>query len=50
MALACLHAAYALSQDSNLWPIVVILTAPLACLYLAGLLGLRFLHARVLPG
>lgn len=49
MGLACLHAVYALSQDSNLWPIVVILTAPVACFYLAGLLGLRFLQARSLP-
>lgn len=50
MGLACLHAAYALSQDSNLWPIMVILTAPLACAYLAGLLGLRLVQVRMLPG
>jgi uncharacterized membrane protein len=50
MSLAALHAGYALSQGSNLWPILIILGAPVACLYLAGLFGLRSLQDRLLPG
>lgn len=34
---ACAHAAFALAAGSNLWPIVLILVAPLAVVYLGGL-------------
>lgn len=37
MGAAAVHAILALSQGSNLWPIVVILVAPLALAYLSGL-------------
>jgi hypothetical protein len=33
---------YALAQDSNLWPMVFILFAPLGTLYLAALLVIRW--------
>ena len=33
---AGLHAALALGQSSNLWPIMLILTAPLGLVYLSG--------------
>lgn len=36
---------FALAQDSNLWPLPFILFAPLGCLYLLGLLGLRAARA-----
>lgn len=36
-----IHAAIAFMAQSNLWPLMVILLSPLACLYLIGLLGAR---------
>jgi hypothetical protein len=45
MVPATAHAAVALAAQSNLWPIVVILTAPFAFLYLAGLLIARWIAA-----
>ena len=44
MAPAALHAVFALSAGSNLWPIVFIFTAPLGFLYLALLFALRWLR------
>jgi hypothetical protein len=41
------HAALALAAGSNIWPIVVIFTAPLAVLYLAALLLARGVAAAV---
>ncbi|MFW6076181.1 MAG: hypothetical protein ACOC71_00380 [Hyphomicrobiales bacterium] len=41
MALLVVHAAIAFLAQSNLWPLLVILTAPLACLYLLALFGAR---------
>ncbi len=35
---AALHAVFALSQASNLWPIMIVLTAPLGAVYLAAIL------------
>jgi hypothetical protein len=43
MAPAFAHAAYALAAGSNLWPIVVVLSAPFLFLYLCGLAAVRFL-------
>jgi hypothetical protein len=37
---AVLRSLYALSQDSNLWPLVFVLFAPLGTLYLAVLLSM----------
>ena len=44
MAPAVLHAVFALSAGSNLWPLVFIFTAPLGFLYLALLFALRWLR------
>jgi hypothetical protein len=41
MSLLVIHAAIAFAAQSNLWPLLVILTAPLACLYLIALFGAR---------
>lgn len=41
MALLVIHAAVAFVAQSNLWPLLVILTAPLACLYLLAIAGAR---------
>lgn len=41
MGLLIAHALYALSAASNLWPLMVILAAPFACLYLIALLIAR---------
>ncbi len=35
------HAAIAFLAQSNLWPLMVILAAPLACIYLLALVGAR---------
>jgi len=43
MAPLVVHAALAFLAQSNLWPLLVILTAPLACLYLIALSGVRAL-------
>lgn len=43
MSLLVVHAAIAFAAQSNLWPLLVILTAPLACLYLVVLFGARYL-------
>jgi hypothetical protein len=37
MAVLVVHAAVAFMAQSNLWPLMVILTAPLFCIYLIGL-------------
>ena len=42
---AVVHAASALQAGSNLWPIVVIFTAPFAFLYLCGLAATRWVIA-----
>jgi hypothetical protein len=42
---AVIHAAFALLAGSNLWPIVVIFTAPFAFLYLCGLAATRWVIA-----
>jgi hypothetical protein len=39
---ALLHAMTALAAGSNIWPVVFILFSLLACLYLSGLLALKF--------
>ena len=44
MAPAAVHAVLALNAGSNLWPILVIFAAPIGFLYLAALLGLRWLR------
>lgn len=41
MAPLVLHAMLAFMAQSNLWPLLVILAAPLACLYLIALTGAR---------
>jgi hypothetical protein len=41
MVPVALHAAVALMAQSNLWPLLVILTSPIAALYLLALAGLR---------
>ena len=43
MSLLVVHAAIAFAAQSKLWPLLVILTAPLACLYLVVLFGARYL-------
>jgi hypothetical protein len=43
MAPLVVHAAFAFMAESNLWPLMVILAAPLACLYLLALVGARAL-------
>lgn len=43
MAPLVLHAVLAFMAQSNLWPLLVILTAPLAFLYLLALLGAQAL-------
>lgn len=43
MGLLFIQAAVAFMAQSNLWPLMVILAAPLACLYLIGLAGARAL-------
>jgi hypothetical protein len=43
MAPLVVHAAFAFMAQSNLWPVMVILAAPLACLYLLALAGARAL-------
>jgi hypothetical protein len=42
---AALWCLYALSQESNLWPLVFILFAPIGTVYLAILIGLNRLWA-----
>jgi hypothetical protein len=42
---ASLHAAFALSAGSNLWPIVLIFAAPIGFLYLVALFGLRWMRS-----
>ena len=37
------HAAFAFMAESNLWPLLLILAAPFACLYLLALAGARAL-------
>jgi hypothetical protein len=44
---ALLHAMTALAAGSNIWPIVFILFSLLACLYLIGLLALKFVLGNV---
>jgi len=44
MAPAAMHALLALNAGSNLWPILVIFAAPVGFLYLAALMGLRWLR------
>jgi hypothetical protein len=39
---AIAHAVFALSQESNLWPLVVILIAPVLFLYLCAVGAARF--------
>lgn len=41
MALLVVQAALAFLAQSNLWPLLVILATPLACLYLIALFGVR---------
>ena len=41
MAPLVVHAGFAFMAESNLWPLMVILVAPLACLYLLALAGAR---------
>ena len=41
MAPLVVHAGIAFMAQSNLWPLMVILAAPLACLYLLALAGAR---------
>lgn len=43
MAVLVVQAAVAFMAQSNLWPLLVILAAPLLCLYLIGLAGARAL-------
>jgi hypothetical protein len=43
MAPLVIHAAIAFMAQSNLWPLMVILASPLACLYLIALAGARAL-------
>jgi hypothetical protein len=45
MVPAVAHAAVALAAQSTLWPLLVILTAPFAFLYLAGVLVVRLIAA-----
>jgi hypothetical protein len=42
MGAAGVHAAFALSAGSNIWPILVVLAAPFAVLYLGGLFSMQF--------
>lgn len=41
MAPLAIHAALAFAAQSNLWPILLIFTSPLAFLYLLALVGAR---------
>lgn len=41
MAVLVVHALFAFMAQSNLWPLMVILAAPPACLYLLALAGAR---------
>ena len=41
MSLLVIQAAMAFAAQSNLWPLLVILTAPLSCIYLLALFGAR---------
>ena len=40
---AMVHAGFALQAESNLWPIMVVLTAPFLFIYLCGIVAARYL-------
>jgi hypothetical protein len=43
MGALVIHATFAFMAESNLWPLLLILAAPFACLYLLALAGARAL-------
>jgi len=45
MGALVVQATFAFMAESNLWPLLLILTAPFACLYLLALAGARALSS-----